>query len=518
MYIGDVVFMFFKSRKSVFSYFILILLVKSSFLSASTPTHTINLIYANDMNEISSATKSGYASIAHLLKQERKKDLPTFFFFGGGSIGPSMLSTFDRGSHIIDLLNAIEPDVMATTKRDFSFFEDELSLRSYEAAFPFVATNIVRKDTTEPLNGLLPYVITQQGNYKIAVLSTLAATAINEYNLKQIDILSKVDSVKKQVSLIKEDVDLIVLMNAGIENDVISLLEDGTVNLIIQKDSYAHIREGQAIPNHPQYVFLHGIDEIALINLSWEGKDTNRLTLDTRVFNYSSLAKDSQVQLMVERYENRLSNLLDEVIGRTLTPMNTQRTVIRKSESAFGNLLADTLKAYTDADIGLINGGTIRGERMYKANQHISRKDIISELPYRSNAVLLSVTGAQLSQAIEHGLSGLDNVLGSFLQVSGLTIEFNSENAVGQRVITIKHKGKPIQPDALYKVAMSDYLAKGGDNFVMWEKAKKLNYKRQNNILLSDILVNYIRTKNDISPAITNRIIDVSVPHSGDNP
>ncbi len=47
------------------------------------------------------------------------------------------------GSHIIDILNSLEPDVMGVTKREFSFYEDELSLRSYEAAFPLVASNVI---------------------------------------------------------------------------------------------------------------------------------------------------------------------------------------------------------------------------------------------------------------------------------------------------------------------------------------------------------------------------------------
>ena len=31
---------------------------------------------------------------------------------------------------------------MGIAKREFSFFEDELSLRSYEASFPVVASNL----------------------------------------------------------------------------------------------------------------------------------------------------------------------------------------------------------------------------------------------------------------------------------------------------------------------------------------------------------------------------------------
>lgn len=133
----------------------------------------VNILFTADMNDISSDKKGGHAEIAYFIKQKRVKYTP-FSFFGGGSIDPSLLSSFDRGSQTINLLNSIEPDVMAITKRDFSFFEDELSLRSYEAAFPFVSTKVIDKETNLTLNGLQKSIIAQQGNYKVGVLSTLS--------------------------------------------------------------------------------------------------------------------------------------------------------------------------------------------------------------------------------------------------------------------------------------------------------------------------------------------------------
>jgi 5'-nucleotidase/UDP-sugar diphosphatase len=176
---------------------LILLLVATTSHSEQSTANQLKIIYAGYMNEISSDKKNGYAAVASLLKEHRQQEVPTFFFFGGGSIGPSMLSAFDRGSHIIDLLNAIEPDVMAVSKREFSFYEDELSLRSYEAAFPFVASNTIEKITNKPLDGLVTSVITQQGAYKIGVLSTMSHITISEYNLKRINILNKVKAVKK---------------------------------------------------------------------------------------------------------------------------------------------------------------------------------------------------------------------------------------------------------------------------------------------------------------------------------
>jgi 2',3'-cyclic-nucleotide 2'-phosphodiesterase (5'-nucleotidase family) len=460
------------------------------------------------MNEISSEQKGGYAEIAYFIKQQRALNTPFFFLFGGGSIGPSKLASFDRGSHTIDLLNSIEPDVMAITKRDFSFFEDELSLRSYEAAFPFVTTNVIDKETNRPLNGLLPSVITQQGNYKIGIVSTMAKSAIEEYNLKRIIINDERTSVKSEVKKLRaKNVDLIILLHSSRENDVVSLLDDGTVDLVLQKNLNTKvIKDQQANIENPRYIVVNNIDEFAFINLS--GVKSKKLTINTTFRSYRPLDKDVETQRKVDQYKARLSNLLDEVIGTVQAPMNTQRIVVRQQESAFANLITDALRDYTHADIAVLNGGSIRGESIYSIGQSISRRHVISELPYRSHILLLNISGKQIQQAIEHGLSGIENGLGRFLHVSGLSVVYDTSLPHHHRVISIKHNNEILILDKMYSVAMSDYLASGGDSHTTWKNAERLEYSRQKHMLISDIVINYIRQKGNVEQKVEYRLID----------
>ena len=117
-------------------------------------TSSVTFVLTADMPNISDARTGRYANLQTLVKQQRQISETVFFIFGGGSIGPSALSSFDRGSHIIDILNSLEPDVMGVTKREFSFYEDELSLRSYEAPFPLVASNVIDNRVGRSPDGL----------------------------------------------------------------------------------------------------------------------------------------------------------------------------------------------------------------------------------------------------------------------------------------------------------------------------------------------------------------------------
>ena len=122
--------------------------ISSLLLASACQSKQLTVLYAAELPLINNPPHGSYANLASLVKQTRDTQQPSLFLFGGGSLAPSMLSSFDRGAHIIDILNTIEPDAMGIAKREFSYFEDELTLRAYEAAFPLVLSNV-----TDPLTG-----------------------------------------------------------------------------------------------------------------------------------------------------------------------------------------------------------------------------------------------------------------------------------------------------------------------------------------------------------------------------
>jgi 5'-nucleotidase/UDP-sugar diphosphatase len=91
----------------------------------------VTIVFDAEMPIVNDTKNGNYAQLASVIDQYRKIDANTFFIFGGESLGPSMLSTMDRGAHIIDILNSLQPSVMGISKRELSHQEDELILRTY---------------------------------------------------------------------------------------------------------------------------------------------------------------------------------------------------------------------------------------------------------------------------------------------------------------------------------------------------------------------------------------------------
>jgi len=91
-------------------------------------------------------------------------------------------------------------------------------------------------------------------------------------------------------------------------------------------------------------------------------------------------------------------------------------------ECAIGDLFADALRKAAMADVAIVNGGGIRGNRIYPAGTRLLKRDILDELPFGNKTMVTNVPGKALLDALENGFSQIERYAGRFPQVSGLSI------------------------------------------------------------------------------------------------
>lgn len=132
---------------------------------------------------------------------------------------------------------------------------------------------------------------------------------------------------------------------------------------------------------------------------------------------------------MIDAIDAQTQNILGQVLGRLGAPLDSRTSVVQAGEAAMGNLVADGLRAYFRADIALINGSGLRGDRYYAAGTALTRRNLVGEMPFGNVVMELEVIGATLQATPEHGLSGLDGISGRFPQVSGLRFLFDPSEA-----------------------------------------------------------------------------------------
>jgi 2',3'-cyclic-nucleotide 2'-phosphodiesterase (5'-nucleotidase family) len=478
-------------------------------LPINAKNSTIKIIVAADMPEITN-TKGSYPELATLLKQVRQLDPSTFFVFGGASIGPSSMSAFDRGTHIIDVLNMLEPDVMAITKREFSYFEDELSLRAYEAAFPFVSTNLSFIGQYKNFGGLRPWVLVERQGIKLGVISVIDPSVIAEYRLTKVAVEDPLKAIKLNAAQLRQHgADAILLMYSEEFSFVKQLLKDKVVDVAILANQQTKRLPSFVAADFNNNIYLNEEASAIEVDLQWLPESKQMAVLSVKKHRLINYTADVKVKERVQEYLDRLSRLLDEKIGVFKTSADSRIAVLRKKESSFANFITDSLREFFQTDIAMINGGAIRGNRLYSPNEVITRRDMAIELPFRAQVEVIEISGAILVQAIEHGLSQIENSRGRFLHFSGARIEFDSTKPAYHRLLSVTINGELLNEQKIYTVVTTDYLASGGDGFSMLIDAPRTKLNTQVSPLLLDVIVNAIRSEREISPILDGRLVDL---------
>lgn len=492
-------------------YSLLTLLLLGLLAPAAAADRQAQLIFTAELPRILETEQGDYAQLASIVKTQRQQPIPTFFLFGGDSLGPSTLASFDRGSHIIDILNLLEPDAMGVAKREFSFFEDELSLRSYEASFPVVASNVFDPITGGNLDGLESSVIVQQGDVRLGVIAVFSPAAAEQYPLKRVMITSPEEAVREQSVLLRQaGAELIVLLYSANFEFVDGLIQQGVVEVALRKNELFRLTKTELPKTLPANINLSAPGEVAVVELQWTAGAPETLKVKPSFQQLKLQQADPAVLTVVKNHAARLEQLLGETIGTTTVELDTSRRLVRSQENALANLVVDAMVWHTGAEIALVNAGNIRGEKHYPAGTSLTRRDIAMELPYRNQVVLVQVTGKQLLAALENALSEFELLRGRFAHLSGMQMQFDPSLPVGKRVLAVSINGQPLEPKRQYKLATFDYLAEGGDGYKALVDLPQLNYSNQMNKLIAEVVVDYIKQQKNIAPTLQQRLVNRS--------
>jgi 2',3'-cyclic-nucleotide 2'-phosphodiesterase (5'-nucleotidase family) len=485
----------------------LLLILFSRFVFSQS--NSITVLFAADMPIIGQNEMGSYAQLASAVKQMRSADSDALFLFGGNSLGPSPMSSFDSGSHIVDLLNSIEPDVMGVTKREYSYFEEQLSLRAFEAVFPMVASNIYDPLQNSLQNGLLKSVIIDRGGIKLGIMAVVDPLAKQQYLLNRVIIEDISLSVTKEAKALRSDgAEFIVVMHGSLFPELDNLLKDQTIDLTLAKDHFAPPDDIQKSKQIANKVLITEPGDFALVRIA--KKSDKDFDIQWERHKLKGLPLEASIARLERDYVQRLDRIMNLPIATVETPFNTFRNATRSSENEFGNIVTDAMRDYTNADIAIINSGGIRGGAEYPKSHVFTRKNLVSELPFRAGIVSLQILGKDLLNALEMSVSEFEKNKGRFPQLSGAELTFDSSQAVNSRVLSVKINGEQLSPDKLYKLATTDYLYNGGDGYSAFANSRLIEGTQTMRITLSDLVLYSILQNGVIDTGKEKRIVNVA--------
>jgi 5'-nucleotidase/UDP-sugar diphosphatase len=477
---------------------------------AAPSNATFSLLLVNDIYKMSDDKgRGGFAKLAAVVKQERARGIPMLFCHAGDTLSPSLMSGFDQGAHIIELTNMIKPDVFVPGNHEFDFGKDTYLKRMGEANFPFFGANMRQADGS-PITGMKDSAIFTLGPIKIGVLGLVLTGVPGMSQPGDIRFGSEMDALKAQAaSLRQQGADLIVCVahtDRDMDNQIVRsrlvdvLLTGHDHDLAIGYDGKTVMVESSEEGN-----FVTAIDFVA--SATGEGKDRKVTWAPSfRVHDSSTIDPDPEVLAVVKRYEDALSKELDVEIGTSTNELDSRSTIVRSQEAAIGNLIADAIKDSTGGDIAITNGGGIRANKQYPAGVKLTRRDILSELPFGNSTSLVESTGADVKAALENGVSQIEQRAGRFPQVSGLKFEVDTKAPVGSRISNVQVNGEPLDPARKYKVATNNFMLTGGDGYVPFTKGRVLIGTTDGKLMANEVMA-YVRKKGTVDAKIEGRVI-----------
>uniref|UniRef100_A0A6A7G6W3 Mannosylglucosyl-3-phosphoglycerate phosphatase-like isoform X2 n=2 Tax=Hirondellea gigas TaxID=1518452 RepID=A0A6A7G6W3_9CRUS len=174
------------------------------------------------------------------------------------------------------------------------------------------------------------------------------------------------------------------------------------------------------------------------------------------------------VKAALQEYEGVVTGKMDEVLCNFSVELDGRFSSIRTSETNLGNFICDIIMAACNADIAILNSGTLRSDRIHPAGDFVMR-DLMTILPMLDSLCVLEVTGAILLQILENGVCQYPKLEGRFPQVAGVQFVFDASAAPGSRIIRdmVKVGDEYLQEEQIYRMCTKAYMRLGRDGYNM---------------------------------------------------
>ncbi len=475
---------------------------------ADEPIH-VTFLHFNDVYELlPAAGKGGLAEAATIVRNQRVRNINTIVTFGGDVLSPSFMSGLTRGSQMIDMLNGIGVDYAALGNHEFDFGPTTLRQRMAESDFVWLVTSVSEDDGT-PFGGGSAAAIRRIGPFTIGFFSVLSTDTQTRSNPgPHVHFTPPVLAAQQAVKALRDHgVDVIVaLTHEPVADDKTLIDKVPGIDLVLGGDDH----EPMTVQENGTSIIKAGHDAefLAVVDLTLERVDGQvKATVASHLVPTLGAKPNAALMKKIDAYNADFADELAAPIATLDTDLDSRASIVRNAESTMADVIAQALRSETGADVAIINGGGIRGDRFYATGTTLVRKDIQSELPFANLAVEIEQTGQQIHDALENGVSLFQDKAGRFPQVDGLAYTFNPDRPPGKRIVSITVAGAPLDLQKTYKVATNDFMSNGGDGYTMMVDARRLDDGVEK--LLTDIVTDYFIGKGRIGQQADGRIRQV---------
>lgn len=478
--------------------------------AATVAEPTFTLLLVNDLYRMGEAEgRGGFARLNAIVKAERARGVPLLYAHAGDTLSPSLMSGFDRGAHIVELLNLAPPDVFVPGNHEFDFGPAVFAQRMGEAAFSVLAANL-RDGAGQALPGIRDRLIVTLGGIRVGVVGIALASTPEKSQSGALRFSDEIETLAREAQALRDEgAELVVgICHTDRATDE-AIVRGRLVDILLSGHDHdlALRYDGRTVMVESSFDarYVTAID----VTVAATGSGRSRRIAwhpGFRVHDSADVTPDPETLGRVRRLEAALSRELDVPLGETRAPLDSRIAAVRAREASFGSLVADAMRAATGAAIAITNGGGIRGDRLYPAGTVLTRRDILTELPFGNTLVLVVLTGAQIRTLLEGALGDFGRPAGRFPHLSGLALTLDPAAPAGGRIVALTVNGEAIRPEAAYTVASNNFLYEGGNGYGALAQGKTLVGATDGQLVANAVMA-YIRANAPLSAPAEGRIL-----------
>ena len=456
----------------------------------------VQILSVNDFHGslLPSDTTGGAAYLATYLRQREAENPHTLIVHAGDMVGASpVVSSLLQDEPTIEVLQLIGFDLGVPGNHEFDEGLAELQrliyggrhdATSYFAGmgFPLILANAVDKQTGDPI--LPPYAIRVVAGVPlgfIGVCTLETPSIVMPGGIADLDFIDPVEAIDRWVpELQARGIETIVVLahEGGLQ------LKDGTIIGPIADIARAVDDEVDIIISGHTHTYINGtVDGKLIVQAGHHGAafadidvvidKTNGdvVTAQAEIVKVvtTDVEPDRRVAALIARYEETVRSLVDRVIA--VAAHDITRAQTRASESALGNLIADSQRHVAGTQLAFMNPGGIRTDL---AAGELTWGEAYAIQPFGNTLITFTLTGDQVRRVLNQQWQQQgDQIAVRFLQISGFGYSWDDTRPIGDKVVDIwLEDGTPMSATARYTAVANEFIATGGNNFTVFTETQ----------------------------------------------
>ncbi|RYM02877.1 bifunctional metallophosphatase/5'-nucleotidase [Sporolactobacillus sp. THM7-7] len=487
----------------------------------------------------------GVGKIATLIERERAERSNILLVDNGDMIqGTPLLyyyARFDRRrpNPMPVLNNRLGYDCAVFGNHEFNFGQKILTGAVKDSAFPWIAANILDRETGEPYYGK-PFIIKIfENGLRVAVLG-LTTKYIPYWekpeHIRGIRFADPVETAKKWVPELreKEKADIVVVSyHGGFECDLRS--GEPTEKLTGENQGYQLCREVPDIDvllTGHQHRKISGaaVNGVTVVQPGCNGAFLGKVTLElererghwtiaekfSELISIEGVPEDKTLLQLTDAYEQDAQKWLDQPLGKIDGDMRVSDPMdVRTHDHPLIEFINRLQMKVSGADI---SSTALFSNESPGLPPDVSMRDIVANYIYPNTLKVIRISGCDMLEALERSASYFKQYSGGSIEVSdafttpkpqhynydmweGIDYVIDISKPEGRRITELTYRGKPVERKGTYDVVMNNYRAGGGGNYFMFRNKPVI---KDIPIDVTEIIANEILEKKVIKATVNN--------------